>query len=152
MRKPSRKLTIRQLAAQIILQPVGRELNFSQNEDGSDYWGAVTLSLFESHVTLIGYYGGCVEMTFNHNDPSALLNQMEDTIASHFEEEFLWVFDQEVWVCERCGGLDVEHQIWAKINDGNVYSSTLSDSGWKYDYYCNQCEDHTYLDKKEIKA
>lgn len=151
MRKPSRKLTIRQLAAQIMLQPIGRELNFSQNEDGSDYWGAIRMNLFEGEAIFLGYYGGCVELTFNGNDPH-ILNVMDDSMTTFFEEEFLWVFDQKVWVCERCGGLDVEHKIWAQINSDNSYSSTLSDDGNEYDYYCNTCDDHTTLKKETIKV
>lgn len=92
MRKPINKLTIEQIAAQICLLPVNQEFNFSQNEDGSDYWGVKRLDIFNGDIILVGYYGDRPDFMFDRNQDDAY-TIITDALKAFFQREFLWVFE-----------------------------------------------------------
>lgn len=57
-KKPDRECTVLELADILLNMKTGIELNFSENKDGSDYWGAKKLVLFEQEIIIFGYHGG----------------------------------------------------------------------------------------------
>lgn len=93
MKKPIKKLTIPQIAAQICLLPVNREYSFSQNEDGSDYWGVIRLQMFDADFVLISYYGQSPTWVFDLYQDDVFTTMIE-AFKSEVEEEFLWVFEE----------------------------------------------------------
>lgn len=92
MRKPINKLTIEQIAAKIYLLPVNQEFNFAESEDGSNYWGAKRMNVFEYDIIIIGYYGWAPTFWLDLNDPDGYQCLLE-SMLQHFSEEFLWVFE-----------------------------------------------------------
>jgi hypothetical protein len=64
IKKPVSQCTVAELAKKLIELEADKELNFSENEDGSDYWGAKKLSLFEQKIIIFGYYGGPAIQTY----------------------------------------------------------------------------------------
>ncbi|MBF0578181.1 hypothetical protein [Dysgonomonas sp. GY617] len=56
--QPTGQCTVHELAQKLLTLNTGEELSFSENPDGSDYWGAKYLEVFEQHIIVFGYYGG----------------------------------------------------------------------------------------------
>lgn len=94
MKKPTEKITPSQLAASICLLKPNEELNFSEEPDGSEYWGAVCISQFESTVILIGYYGTGAELMIK-GDGAYLFNELSDILEDYFKDKTLWYFQPE---------------------------------------------------------
>lgn len=59
-KKKFQKITLVELYEAILNLPVGVEINFAEKEDGSEYYGAKCMLIFDIQVTLIGYYGVCI--------------------------------------------------------------------------------------------
>lgn len=57
-KRPTGQCTVLELAKRLLDLNIGEELNFSENQDGSDYWGAKYMEVFEQQIILFGYYGG----------------------------------------------------------------------------------------------
>jgi hypothetical protein len=57
MRKPNGECTTEELAAKLLGLEQNVEFNFSANEDGSDYFGAKKMNLFDKEQIFVGYYG-----------------------------------------------------------------------------------------------
>lgn len=92
MKRPIKKLTIEQLAARIWMLPKDTEYNFSQEEDGSDYWGVKRLDIFNGDIILIGYYGDHPDFMFDRNQDDSY-TIITDALKAFFQREFLWVFE-----------------------------------------------------------
>ena len=53
--------------------------------------------------------------------------------------------DEIVWVCEECGGYDIEEKVWINPNTKEIsYVEGMTDN-----YWCHQCDEHTYICLKE---
>jgi len=50
-----------------------------------------------------------------------------------------------VFVCSECGSKKVQAKAWVNLNNNKIDFS-LSESGDKEDYWCEDCEDHTNVD------
>lgn len=92
MKRPIKKLTIEQLAARIWMLPKDTEYNFSEKEDGSDYWGAKHIDLFECDYTFIGYYGQAPTLVISPESEHSY-TEFEEAMKECFQQEFLWVFE-----------------------------------------------------------
>lgn len=57
VRKPTDQCTLSELSFILLNLEYDKELNFSQTGNGSDYWGAKRLNLFEGDIIIFGYYG-----------------------------------------------------------------------------------------------
>lgn len=57
-KKPDKACTVQELAGILLDMEPETELNFSENKDGSGYWGAKKLILFEQEIIIFGCYGG----------------------------------------------------------------------------------------------
>lgn len=91
-RKPTKKLNHNQLASKIVSLNLGEEINFSANEDGSDYWGAKCVDVFDSSVTLVGCYGKSPEFILWDDECSH--RRVLDFMSYSFKQEFLYTFDE----------------------------------------------------------
>lgn len=91
--KTTGKLNHNQLASKIVSLDDGEEINFSENENGSDYWGAKRVSVFDSSVTLVGYYGKSPEFILRDDDECSH-RRVLDFISNTFKQEFLYTFDE----------------------------------------------------------
>lgn len=45
--------------------------------------------------------------------------------------------NEELWICENCGSLDIEQQVWAMVNTGEV-----TDFCGTNECFCNNCQTH----------
>lgn len=144
---PTSKLNHDQLASKITLLKEGEEFNFSENEDGSDYWGAKVINVFDTLVVIVGYYGGTPELVVGYST-GEVYERVLDGLGNFFKQEFLYTFGKEVYVCAECGSEDVEHKIWAEINNHNNCSDEFEGKE-KADRYCNHCCKHVDFKKVE---
>jgi hypothetical protein len=63
VRKPTDQCTLEDLSFILLNLEYNKEFNFSQNSNGSDYWGAKRLNLFNGDIIVFGYYGSCAYET-----------------------------------------------------------------------------------------
>lgn len=93
-KQPTGYCTIHELAQRLLLLNIDEELNFSENPDGSDYWGGKSLKVFEQQIVVFGYYGG----------PSFQLYELEKNVLADMvrhlcyhlnkkEEDTIYTFD-----------------------------------------------------------
>lgn len=93
-KQPTGQCTVQELAHRLLSLNTGEELNFSENPDGSDYWGAKYLEVFEQHIIIFGYYGGpYIQLYETEKD---VLSDMVRHLCYHLnkkEEEIIYTFD-----------------------------------------------------------
>ena len=82
-KKKFQKITLVELYEAILNLPVGVEINFAEKEDGSDYYGAKCMLIFDIQITLIGYYGTCIMQVI---DPFQNDLKYATDITSAFED------------------------------------------------------------------
>lgn len=89
--------TVTELAEKLINMEVNTELNFSEGEDSSEYWGAKKLELFEQNIIIFGYYGGpAIQAYYPETD---VLSDMIRHLEYHLnkkETDLIYLFDYEV--------------------------------------------------------
>ena len=93
-KQPTGQCTVKELAQQLLDMNIGEELNFSENQDGSDYWGAKYMEVFEQQIILFGYYGGpSLQLYETEKD---VLADMIRHLCYHLnkkEEDIIYTFD-----------------------------------------------------------
>lgn len=93
-KQPTGQCSVKELAQRLLDMNIGEELNFSENKDGSDYWGAKYLEIFEQQIIVFGYYGGpYLQMYETEKDVFA---DMVRHLCFHLnkkEEDIIFTFD-----------------------------------------------------------
>ena len=93
---PGSQCTIAELASILLNMEAETEINFSQNPDGSDYWGAKKLALFEQEIIIFGYYGGPALQKYELEKD--VLSDMVRHLCYHLakqENEIVYLFETE---------------------------------------------------------
>jgi len=49
-----------------------------------------------------------------------------------------------VYICKDCGSENVQGKAWVDLNDLTKIDFSLSESGDSEDFWCENCQDHTY--------
>ena len=94
---PTKKSTVQKLAEIMQILEPDIQLNFSKNEDGSDYYGVIRKKLFGGDVLLLGYYGGFETSLFNlvnQHEGNELPDWLEYCIGQN-KAEIIYMFETE---------------------------------------------------------
>ena len=49
-----------------------------------------------------------------------------------------------MWICEQCGGKNIEMKAWIDANDNRVLDLCSSD-GYPEEQWCRDCNEHVYF-------
>jgi len=92
---PNNQCTISELAVRLLDMEPNIEVNFSENEDGSEYWGAQKLLLFEQEVIIFGYYGGAALQMYEveHKVLSDMVMCLRYHLAKQ-ENDIIYLFEK----------------------------------------------------------
>ena len=93
---PNSQCSVSELATMLLNMETGIEINFSENKDGSDYWGAKKLALFEQEVIIFGYYGGPALQKYE--PAKEVLSDMVRHLCYHLdkqEDDLVYLFEIE---------------------------------------------------------
>ncbi len=93
-KQPTGQCTVLELAKRLLDLNIGEEINFSENQDGSDYWGAKYMEVFEQQIILFGYYGGSHLQLYEIEKD--VLADMVRHLGYHLnkkEEDIIYTFD-----------------------------------------------------------
>jgi len=136
---PNNQCTVYELAVRLLNMETNIEVNFSENKDGSDYWGAQKLVLFDQEVIIFGYYGGlawqkyevekdvlfdmvrhlCYHLTKRENDIVYLFESEKQKLKEEIDENIVSSFFYYMWnawhkeECQKIFGGEWEH-FWNK--------------------------------------
>lgn len=145
---PNDKCTVSELASILLGMEAETELNFSENKDGSDYWGAKKLVLFEQEIIIFGYYGGpAIQVYVSAKD---VLADMVRHLGFHLnkqENATIYLFDTE----KRKNEGETQGNIVSSyfFYMWNAWSKQECEATFEYEYlhfwnkWCEICEKHS---------
>ena len=92
-RIPVGNCTLSDLADKLLSLEPNTELNFSKNADGSDYYGAKRLTLFDCDLLMWGYYGHSYLYTFDYSIGER--SEIIEELKKEFDSDEVYLFNQE---------------------------------------------------------
>lgn len=92
-RIPVSNCTLSDLADKLLNIEPNTELNFSKNPDGSDYYGAKRISIFDCDILMWGYYGHSYLYTFDFSTGEK--DDIIEALKKEFDTDAVYLFEQE---------------------------------------------------------
>ena len=54
------------------------------------------------------------------------------------------------YCCSNCGSTNVEVRCWINPNELEEVDFSTLETGFEEDYWCNDCEEHYFIEEKEV--
>ncbi|MBF0648732.1 hypothetical protein IR083_07860 [Dysgonomonas sp. GY75] len=122
----------------------GVEINFSENKDGSGYWGAKKLILFDQEVIIFGYYGGPALQKYEAGKD--ILSDMVRHLCYHLakqENDTVYLFEIEKQKLKEETNENIVSSFFFYMWNAWHLEESQKIFGWEWEHFWNKWIYHT---------